>query len=113
MCWVDDKGKTYNTMLETGLKEINSFSLYNYYFKFGEMTPFDATSIMMKVQTYYDKHEFNPFDFVDYLMLRKVNFKLWFVPMITAGILENLKHFNVIVKLNWRMLKQKAMKGAV
>lgn len=109
--WVDDNNKKYDSLVDVDIKSIQFFSLCNYHFKFGEMSPFDKTSILMKVQSYFNSRTFNPYDFVDYLTLRRIDFSLYFVPVISAGIMENLRNLFVIIELNWRMMKQRAMKG--
>lgn len=111
--WVDENNKKYDSLEDIELESIQSFSLFNFYYKFGKMTQFDKTSILFKLQNYYDSRVFDPSDFADYLTLRKIEFKLYFVPAIAAGLSENLKNLIMIIKLNWRAMKQRAMKGAV
>jgi hypothetical protein len=105
--WADEDGQVYESLVDIEFQSIQSFRLYNFYFKFGEMTLFDKVSILMKVQSYYDCRVFNPFDFADYLALRKIDYKLYFIPALSSGAMENLLNLKAIMRINWRILRQK------
>ncbi|OPY64109.1 MAG: hypothetical protein A4E56_00163 [Pelotomaculum sp. PtaU1.Bin065] len=104
MGWVDDKNNKYDILTKTDLKKIDTFEYGYYYFRFGEMTEFDRTSILMKVQSYYDKKVFWPSEFVNYMLNRGIRFKIYYRPVISEGILNNFLHLKLILKLNLRIL---------
>lgn len=104
MGWVSEDGHKYNKLTETDITSISSFSIGCYYFKFSKMSPFDRTSLMYKFQSHHDNNEFNPYDFVDYLLVRKIKFLLLFRPISGASFKINMRHLKVIARLNFRIL---------
>lgn len=100
MGWVDNNNQQFTNLLEIEFKKLNSFHCRHYYFKFGEMSEFDRTSILMRLQRYNNQNLFDPFDFVDFLLIRKIPFRLFFIPTIKENLKSNLFHLKVIVKLN-------------
>ncbi len=100
MGWTDESNQQFSNLLEVGFEKINSFHLNHYYFKFGEMSEPDRTSILMRLQRYNNQNLFDPFDFVDFLLVRKIPFRLFFIPTLKENLKSNLFHLKVILKLN-------------
>lgn len=100
MSFTDQDGNKINTLLEAGFSQIDQFMIGCYYFSFGPMKEVDLTSIMFKMQQYHNQRVFKAEEFVSFLRVRKIPFKLRWIPCRTWTLKSNLQHFLFITKLN-------------
>ncbi len=100
MTFIDQDGIKKETLLEYGISTITSFKIQCYWFTFGFMKDVDVISIILKVQQYYDQKLFNQKEFINFLRVRKIPFKLKWIPCLERTFRENLLHFLFITRCN-------------
>lgn len=87
-----------------GITEIRTLTFVNYCFAFGELKPVEHNSILMKLENFHN-NGFVPEDFVEYLMVRRIPFKLYFVPNFKRSFWENIDNLWRISKIKYSQRK--------
>lgn len=107
MGWIDNNNQKFNTLVEWDIDELLSFSFGFFCFEFGEMTSFDRASLLFKIQNFHENKQHNPYELVDYLLLRNIQYRLRFIPKIKGGFRNNILAFVIVLKLNLRKIMRK------
>ncbi|MCL6477838.1 MAG: hypothetical protein K6T65_05425 [Peptococcaceae bacterium] len=104
MGWVGDNNQKFNTLIDWDPDELLSFSFGFFYFEFGKMTLFDRTSLLFKIQNFHENKQHDPYELVDYLLLRNIQYRLRFIPKIKGGFRNNMLALAIVLELNLRKL---------
>jgi hypothetical protein len=96
----NQKGAEINTLQEVTSCKLSDITIGCFYFSFGTIKEIEQTSILFKIQQYNDQQIFKPEEFVSFLRVRKIPFKLRWIPCHTWSLRKNLKLFLLIAKLN-------------
>lgn len=80
MTWFNENSKEIDQLAGLDIQSINTFTCAFFKFSFGKMKDVDKTSVLMKVQKMQDEDDYDMFGFIEYLLIRKIDFSLRFRP---------------------------------
>lgn len=90
--WTNQDGEKFNTLVEQDIAKATSFSYKWFEFKFNDAVGIDATSIALKIQSFFTDG-FNAYEFAKWLFIRGIEYKMKFIPYTGDGILQLLNYY--------------------
>lgn len=96
MNWIDDSDNKIDNLHLAGFETIEVFEWFWFRVKFKDLSDIEVSSILSYLQ---DTTKFDILDFLEWLIIRKINFKLSYRYLEDLGLFFNFKALMITLKL--------------
>ncbi|MDR7856099.1 hypothetical protein [Tissierella sp.] len=96
MKWVDDLNNKIDNLHLAGFETIEVFEWFWFRVKFKDLSDIEVSSILSYLQ---DTTKFDILDFLEWIIIRKINLKLSYSYLKDLGLLFNFKALMITLKL--------------